>query len=315
MDNNYFIDGLREMRLDILEKCPKADLHNHASRGGNICDYLDYFGIETIWKPERFTSLNSMEKWYKENISFRFSPEFYPKRLEWAFNQIKRDGITLAIMTFGLAELELFKSFNDFMEIVNTLKDKIIPYTTVIPELGISSGCDVKQTVYNCEKIFEHNYFRSIDISGNEMIDPADYLPIYKIAEAHRIRKRAHVGEFGCPHLIRKAIDILGLDEINHGINAVFDSELIKIIKERNIRLNICPASNIQLGLSKNYKVHPMRSLFDNGIDITINTDDMLIFNVSISQLYFDLYNNGIFDENELNDLRENSLNYEEIWD
>lgn len=308
MDCQRFIKGLRNMRLDIIETCPKADLHNHTSRGGNVYDYMSYFRLNEMNKPSKFSSFDNMEKWYKDNMSIRFSNELYRQRIEWAFQQIKRDGIALAILTFGIAEIQLFESPCEFNNFVKLLKNTIIPNTNVIPELGIASDCNIKETAYYCAKIFECDYFRSIDVSGKEIVEPLNFLPIYKIAEAHAVRKRAHIGEFGSPNIIRKAIDILNLDEINHGINAVYDLELIKLIKQKNIRLNICPASNIQLGLSENYNTHPMRKLFDYGVDITLNTDDMLIFNVSLSQLYLDLYKYSVFSAEELNLLRENSL-------
>lgn len=308
MDKRSFVNGLDEMQLDILEACPKADLHNHTSRGGNIRDYMKHFGLEHIDKPSRFSSFADMEAWYKNSIHMRFTNELYGQRIKWAFQQIKRDGITLAILTFGISEVKLFGSPHGFIDFINSLKNEIIPDVNVIPELGIPSNCDIEMTARFCKEVFECNYFKSVDISGIEIIEPLDFLRIYKLADAYSMRKRAHVGEFGEPDIIRRAIEVLDLDEINHGINAVYNLGLINLIKKRNIRLNLCPASNIQLGLFESYKTHPMRKLFDYGVDITFNTDDMLIFNVSLSELYLDLYRLNIFSGEELNLIRENSL-------
>jgi adenosine deaminase len=53
---------------------------------------------------------------------------------------------------------------------------------------------------------------------------------------------------------------------------------------------------------------HPVRKLFDKGISVTINTDDLLLFNSGVSEEYLYLYRLGLFDEDELNEIRKNSL-------
>lgn len=58
----------------------------------------------------------------------------------------------------------------------------------------------------------------------------------------------------------------------------------------------------------EDYKIHPIRVLYDNGIKVTINSDDMLIFDQSVSEEFFNLYNAGVFNAEELNEIRENAL-------
>jgi len=80
------------------------------------------------------------------------------------------------------------------------------------------------------------------------------------------------------------------------------------LIKERNIRLNICPSSNYVLGAVRDMTNHPARKLFDKGILLTINTDDLLVFDSGVSEEYLYLYKLGLFDTDELNEIRKNSL-------
>ena len=58
----------------------------------------------------------------------------------------------------------------------------------------------------------------------------------------------------------------------------------------------------------EDYNVHPIRKLYDNGIKVTINTDDMLIFDQSVSEEFFNLYNAGVFNSTELNEIRKNGV-------
>ncbi|MBU3128669.1 hypothetical protein LGL55_16190 [Clostridium tagluense] len=72
--------------------------------------------------------------------------------------------------------------------------------------------------------------------------------------------------------------------------------------------MNIYPSSNYILGAVKNMINHPARKLFDKGLPITINTDDLLLFNSGVSEEYLYLYNLGLFNEDELNEIRKLSL-------
>lgn len=70
------------------------------------------------------------------------------------------------------------------------------------------------------------------------------------------------------------------------------------------------PYSNIYLGIYNNLKEHPVRKLYDYGINLTIGTDDMLIFNKSISQIFLDLYQQQVFSSQELDRIRNNALEF-----
>ncbi|MBN1969720.1 MAG: hypothetical protein JXR48_07830 [Candidatus Delongbacteria bacterium] len=115
---------------------------------------------------------------------------------------------------------------------------------------------------------------------------------------------KVHVGEFGVASDIVEVIDLLELDEIHHGIAAVNSKKCMNFIRENRIILNICPMSNIMLQRVKNYSSHPTRKLYDARINVTINTDDLTIFNAIISDEYINLYRNDVFSIDELNQIR-----------
>ena len=91
-----------------------------------------------------------------------------------------------------------------------------------------------------------------------------------------------HVGETGSAEDMEAAIETLGLDEIHHGINAVHSSRVMKLLADRKITLNVCPTSNIKLGYAKSYAEHPIKILVENGVPVTINTDDLLVFDSAV---------------------------------
>ena len=95
---------------------------------------------------------------------------------------------------------------------------------------------------------------------------------------------------------------------MQHGIAAANSKSVMKWLSDNKIQLNICPTSNVLLNRVKNYKVHPIRKLYDYGVKVTINTDDMLIFNQSVSEEFLNLYNAGVFNPAELDEIRQNGL-------
>ena len=122
------------------------------------------------------------------------------------------------------------------------------------------------------------------------------------------MRLKAHVGEWGTAKDIYQAVEVLKLDEIQHGIAAVEDEEVMHYLKEKKIRLNITPTSNLKLGRVKQMAEHPIKYLYRYGIDVTINSDDILIFDSDVSKEYLRLYQSGCLNEQELNEIRLNGL-------
>jgi hypothetical protein len=100
-------------------------------------------------------------------------------------------------------------------------------------------------------------------------------------------------------------LDINGIESAG---TAAESKSAMRFLADNHIQLNLCPASNIQLSRTKNYKMHPMRALFDEGIMVTINTDDMLLFNVGLSEMFIHFYTNKVFSAEELNIIRNNGL-------
>ena len=75
-------------------------------------------------------------------------------------------------------------------------------------------------------------------------------------------------------------------------------------LADNRIRLNVCPTSNVMLGAVADLESHPIRALYDHGVDVTINTDDLMIFGQSVSDEYLNLYRAGVFTGDELEEIR-----------
>ena len=86
--------------------------------------------------------------------------------------------------------------------------------------------------------------------------------------------RTVHSGESGGPDGMWDAIELLGADRFDHGVRAVEDDELVKVLADRRIPLGMCPGSNLALGLYHRRGEHPIERLRTAGVPVSINTDD-----------------------------------------
>jgi len=87
-----------------------------------------------------------------------------------------------------------------------------------------------------------------------------------------------HAGEFGGADTVAAAVDVLGADRIHHGIRAVEDPALMTRLAAEAVPCDLCPTSNVVLGVAPAIGELPIRQLLDAGVPITLNADDQLFF-------------------------------------
>jgi adenosine deaminase len=104
--------------------------------------------------------------------------------------------------------------------------------------------------------------------------------------------------------------EVLELDEVQHGIAAAESPSVMRFLADHQIRLNICPTSNILLGRVARLQDHPIRKLFDAGVIVTVNSDDAIVFGAGVSEELLSLYQVGVFTAEELDQIRRWGLHY-----
>jgi adenosine deaminase len=242
-----------------------------------------------------------MDEWVKENIKI-FCP--YLKRLEAGFVQAFDDNITVLAASFGFPD-----DPENFIQTMKSYNHQFAPNTILLPELAYERGCDTESELSRLDEILSYGWFKSIDINAGETQQPIkNFKNLYRKAKEYGLRLKAHVGEFTSAEDVMEAVEELELDEVHHGIAAAKSPFVMNFLAKNNVQLNVCPSSNIMLRVVESFGVHPIRKLYDNGIPVTINTDDMLAFNQSVSQEYLNLYKVGLMKVEELDHIREMGL-------
>jgi adenosine deaminase len=147
----------------------------------------------------------------------------------------------------------------------------------------------------------------AVGLSGNEDTTKAETFA-KNIERTHKngLGFVPHAGETCGPESIWPVINLLNADRIGHGVRCIEDPNLMDFLKQKQIPLEICPTSNICIGVFQNFKTHSLRSLWDAGIYITINSDDPALFNTDLNNEYKILVNYFDF---SLSDIEKVSLN------
>jgi adenosine deaminase/aminodeoxyfutalosine deaminase len=147
-----------------------------------------------------------------------------------------------------------------------------------------------------------------IGIGGDEARGPAEgFRDLYKKAADNGLRLTAHAGETTGPESVWGAINI-GAERIGHGLSAASDPELMEIMAQKQVPLEMCITSNLRTGACKELQEHPVRKFFDEGLMITLSTDDPAMFQTSLNKEFEIAQQEFSFTEDHLRELARNSI-------
>jgi adenosine deaminase len=115
---------------------------------------------------------------------------------------------------------------------------------------------------------------------------PSKFARVFKRAREAGFRLVAHAGEEGPPDYVWEAIDLLGVDRVDHGNRALEDKALTARLARDRIPLTVCPLSNLRLRVVKDMADHPLKRMLDQGLFVTLNSDDPAYFGGYLNENY-----------------------------
>jgi adenosine deaminase len=137
---------------------------------------------------------------------------------------------------------------------------------------------------------------------------PSKFREVYEAAAVLGLRKVAHAGEEGPPAYIREALDVLGVERIDHGLRCMEDTELVERLARERIPLTLCPLSNVRLRVVDTLEQHPLARMMDAGLLCTVNSDDPAYFGGYVGDTFHAVHEAlGLGDE-QLRELARNSF-------
>jgi adenosine deaminase len=307
---------------DVIRRLPKAELHLHIE--GTLEPEMLFAlaqrnGIETRFSSVTelraaydFTDLQSFLDIYYEGANvLRAEEDFHD--LTWAYlERAAADGVRRAEIFFD----------------PQTHTARGIPMETVIRgigsaldrshELGISSGlilCFLRHlsgesAVETLEAALPwRDRLLGVGLDSSEVGHPATkFTDAYDLARSEGLHLVAHAGEEGPPEYVWQALDVLGVERIDHGVRSMEDPALVERLVADRIPLTVCPLSNLKLKVVDDLADHPLPQMIEAGMLVTINSDDPSYFGGYVGDNYDAIGSALGLDTRQLVELTRNSL-------
>ena len=295
-----------------INALPKVELHLHLEgaappafiRGLAREKNLDLAGIFDEGGGYKFTDFWNFLKVYEAATETLQSPEDYYRLTLAVLEESAASGVIYS-ETFLSPDFCGGRDMGAWREYLHAIREAATKAeaTMGITLRGIITcirhfGPEKARQTARCAAETAGDFIVGFGIAGDEKIGaPKDYAWSFDAAREAGLRLTAHAGEWGGPQSVRDAIRDLGVERIGHGVRAIEDLALVDEIAERGIVLEVCPGSNVALGLYPTFRDHPIGPLYDRGVKVTISTDDPPFFHTTMAREYEEL--NRAFDWDE----------------
>ena len=169
-------------------------------------------------------------------------------------------------------------------------------------------GVEEAQKVFELAVRYQDRNVIGVGIGGDEQKAPPElFRGVYGYAADNGLRLTAHAGETGPPESIWGALN-LRAERIGHGLSAARDPDLVEELAYRQVPVEICLTSNLRTGVCQAIAEHPAKSYFEQGVMITLNTDDPALFGTTLSREYQLAQEAFAFTDEHLRELARNSF-------
>ena len=313
----------------FIASIPKTEIHLHIEMCVSSASYealMDKYDIPHDEKSSALTDFSKIVSLQSMIESFFFVQSFFREPVD--FQLVVDDVVAYAqrnniyyIEAFASPSMVLNRGLIGFDEMFDTLvggferaQKKTGVDVRIIVDVSRSFG--LKNAQKNLE--LTQTYLKrtgtdriiGIGLGGQEIGNRcADYEPVFTKARKAGLHVVAHAGEEVGPESVWEAIDLLRAERIGHGISSIQDEALMERLKADQTALEICPTSNI---ITKQYVSkladHPIRAFFDRGLNVTVNTDDPILFSIELNKEYENVASSIGFSRDELMVLVSNSL-------
>lgn len=151
-------------------------------------------------------------------------------------------------------------------------------------QMGVEHAEDVLQLA---QKYMDKGVV-GLDLANDEYnYPPGPYAPVFQKAKEAGLYVTVHAGEAAGAENVRVSINDLKADRIGHGVRSFEDPTVEQEILEKGIPLEMCPTSNIQTGAAESLDTHPFKRYYDQEINVTINTDDPSVSDITLTDDYY----------------------------
>ena len=296
---------MAELTHELLRRLPKAELHCHLDGSLRPQTLLDLAAERDVLVPghtarEMNDYMIVRDAHNLEDYLSRFTVTLSVMQDAPALERIARELVEDAARD-GVRYIEI-----RYSPVLNTQEGLSLDEAVEAPLRGIAAGTfetgtvgrviicalrhlqpAVSSELARLAVAYRHQGVVGFDLAGGESGYPArDHLESFAYARAHDLAVTVHAGEGYGAESVRQAVHDCGANRIGHATRLFEDPSLAQYINDRRIALEICLSSNVQTRAVAAYETHPLRAYYDQGQNVTLNTDNRLMSGTTLTDEY-----------------------------
>lgn len=255
-------------------------------------DVSSLSNLVQVQEQEKFSFQNFLAKFNTLRLFYR-SPEAIDRITREAIEDAAKDNVKYMELRFtpvALSRAERFPLHDVLDWVISSAQAAAKEFGLVVrlitsvnrhesPELA-------EQVAWLAAEHMEHGVV-GMDLAGNEAeFKSESFYAIFREAKQAGLHVTIHAGEWGPAANIREAIEELGAERIGHGVRVLEDGYVTALARERGTAFEVCVTSNYQSGVVPGLESHPFAKMMDEGLNVTINTDDPSVSRITLSHEY-----------------------------
>ncbi|MDE0363967.1 MAG: adenosine deaminase [Gammaproteobacteria bacterium] len=310
-DYRTIVQGLSKAELHIhIEGSLEPEMMFELAQRNRVS--LPYDSVEAVRRAYDFTCLQDFLDLYYAGMQVLREEADFHDLADAYFRRAEADNVTHVEYFFDpQAHLERGVPIGTIMEgLMSATRDARERGTGVslilcfLRHLSERDAFDVLE-----ETADYHSEIVGVGLDSSEKGNPpSKFERVFAAARDQGFRLVAHAGEEGPPEYVWEALDVLGVDRIDHGNRALEDEALIARLRRDRVPLTVCPLSNLKLGVVDSLPAHPLKRMLDHGLLVTVNSDDPAYFGGYINENFERAARALELTETELATLAENSF-------
>ncbi|WP_374727383.1 adenosine deaminase [Haloactinomyces albus] len=302
---------------------PKAELHIHiegalepelafecARRNGILLPYAD---VDDLRRRYDFSNLQSFLDLYYTGMNVLRTTRDFTELADSYLARAREQGVRHAEIFFDpqahtLRGVELSTVLDGLEASLATSRERFGISTRLIACFLRDRGPEEAMATFDA--LLPHaDRITGVGLDSAESGYPPDaFAAVFSRAREAGLSLVAHAGEEGPPEYVWQALDVLGVDRVDHGIRAVEDATLLRRIARDQVPLTVCPLSNVRLRCVSTLDQHCLPHLVDTGVSATLNSDDPAYFGGYVADNYSAVQRELGFGDTALREFAANSI-------
>ncbi|WP_425153223.1 adenosine deaminase [Candidatus Palauibacter sp.] len=283
---------------DVIRDIPKAELHIHvegslepemmfdlARRNGVS---LPYRSVEEVRRAYAFANLQEFLDLYYDGMNVLRTEEDFFALADAYLRRAAADGVVHVEMFFDPQAhtgrgVPLGTLMDGLERAIVRSRERGVSVSLILCFLRHLTEREAFETLEEAEPYLDRLLGVGLD-SSEVGHPPSKFARAFEAARDLGLRLVAHAGEEGPPEYVWEALEILGVERIDHGNRALEDDALVARLRDDRIPLTVCPLSNLALRVVDDLAAHPIRRMLDLGLLATVNSDDPAYFGGYINE-------------------------------